>query len=415
MTAALQPAPRIVIACGGTGGHLFPGLAVAEALVRKGSAVMLLISPKEVDQQAVHQAIGMEILTLPAVGLSPGQVLAFARGFCQSYRVAKRRFRTSIPDAALAMGGFTSAAPLLAAKRCGAQTFLHESNTIPGRANRWLSWIVRQAFVGFPSTAKQLHSRNSVVTGTPVRSQIHPRNAGVCREILGLDPARPVVLVMGGSQGATAINELVIQSLPLIARSNPEWQWLHLTGAKPSDPFTTAYASLNLTAIVRPFMPDMDLALGAATAAISRSGASSLAELAAMQLPAVLVPYPAATDDHQFYNARVFEQSGAAQLLVQHTATPQALSSRLRELVEDLAVRQRMQQALVQWHRPAAAEQIAMAILRALGVELQPAAAGAMSETRSSQATSNDALCSTRDNGNQDQMFIWSSRLARNA
>ena len=396
MTGAIQPAPRIAIACGGTGGHLFPGVAIAEALVRKGSAVKLIISPKDVDQRAVEQASGFEILTVPAVGLVRGHALAFFRGFCQSYFATRRSFRDKVPDAALAMGGFTSAPPILAAKRCGAQTFLHESNTIPGRTNRWLSWVVDQAFVGFPSAAGRLHSRNTLVTGTPVRGRIHGQDPAGCRLALGLDPGRPVVLVMGGSQGAKAINELVVQSLPLFARVNPEWQWIHLAGGEDCDKVRTAYASNNFTAIVRPFLAEMDLALGAATAAISRAGASSLAELAAMRLPAVLIPYPAATDNHQFHNARAFEESGAASLLLQSAATPQGLTGCLANLVEDITARQRMQQALGRWDSPAAAERIASAILQALGIVAQTGSCGARVETQKRTIPGNDSRCNAQ-------------------
>ena len=155
---------RIAIACGGTGGHLFPGLAVASQLMERGCAVTLVISPKDVDQQAVREATGMEILTLPAIGLKRGGEVAFLRGLSRSYRTASRLFKSRPAEAALAMGGFTSAAPVLAARRCGARTFLHESNSIPGRANRWLSWLISQAFVGFPSAAGRLHTRNVTVT-----------------------------------------------------------------------------------------------------------------------------------------------------------------------------------------------------------------------------------------------------------
>src|SRR5579859_406686 len=286
MTGPLQRPPRIAIACGGTGGHLFPGLAIAEELVRKGSAVQLIISLKDVDQRAVAQAGSLEILTVPAVGLVREHALAFVRGFFQSYLATRRSFRNAVPDAALAMGGFTSAAPILAARMCGAQTFLHESNTIPGRANGWLSWLVDQAFVGFPSTTRRLHSRSTLVTGTPVRGRIHGQDPAACRRAMELDPGRPVVLVMGGSQGARAINELVMQSLPLLVRTHPQWQWIHLAGGQDCDKVRSAYATHNITAIVHPFLAEIDLALGAATAAISRAGASSLAELAATRLPA---------------------------------------------------------------------------------------------------------------------------------
>ena len=142
--------PFIAIACGGTGGHLFPGLAVAEQLVRRGGEVALLISPKEVDQQAVKTATGVAVVTLPAVALQNRNYFSFARSFLKALFAARKTLRRRRTDAVLAMGGFTSAPPVLVAKELGAKTFLHESNTIPGRANRWLSRVVNQAFVGFP-------------------------------------------------------------------------------------------------------------------------------------------------------------------------------------------------------------------------------------------------------------------------
>ena len=123
--------------------------------------------------------------TLPAVGLKRGGEIAFVRGFIRSYRAAAKLFKSCPPQAALAMGGFTSAPPILAAKRAGARTFLHESNTIPGRANRWLSRVVHQAFVGFPAAAARLHNRNVTVTGTPVRACFQAREAAACRASAG--------------------------------------------------------------------------------------------------------------------------------------------------------------------------------------------------------------------------------------
>jgi UDP-N-acetylglucosamine--N-acetylmuramyl-(pentapeptide) pyrophosphoryl-undecaprenol N-acetylglucosamine transferase len=369
MTSSPQPPIRVAIACGGTGGHLFPGLAVAEQLVQRGCELMLLISAKEVDQRGVKGVAGMEIVTLPAVGLKRGGELAFVRGFIQSYRAAARLFKSRPPQAALAMGGFTSAPPILAARRAGARTFLHESNSIPGRANRWLSRVVQRAFVGFPSAGGRLRNRKVTVTGTPVRAGFHVREAAACRLRLGLDPARPVLLVMGGSQGASGINDLLLRALPLVAGRAPELQWFHLTGSSDAQKVRQAYAASKLKAVVHPFFDDMELALGAATAAVCRAGASSLAELAAMRVPAVLVPYPAATDNHQFYNARAFEATGAACLLEQKSATPETLAQLLCDLIEKPAVHERMRSALAQWHAPHAAEQIAEAMLLLAGAE----------------------------------------------
>jgi UDP-N-acetylglucosamine--N-acetylmuramyl-(pentapeptide) pyrophosphoryl-undecaprenol N-acetylglucosamine transferase len=366
MIAQGSRAARVAIACGGTGGHLFPGIAVADQLVRRGCQVTLLISPKEVDQQAVKQARGMEILTLPAIGLTRGRMLAFARGFAQSYATAVRAFRPHPPVAALAMGGFTSAPPILAARRFGARTFLHDSNTIPGRANRWLSWVVHRAFVGFPMAGRRLHARAVSVTGTPVRPQFQPRSAAECRVALGLEPDRPVVLVMGGSQGASGINELVLRALSLSNQQGRNWQWFHLAGPADAEKVRQAYAAAGLKAVVHPFFASMELALGAATAAISRSGASSMAEIAAMRLPSVLVPFPAATDDHQLFNARAFEGTGAARLLVQKTATPEALMGMLSELMEEASAQRKVREALARWHAPRAAEEIAEIMLHGL-------------------------------------------------
>ncbi len=373
MTKPSQTSVRVAIACGGTGGHLFPGLAVAERLVGRGCEVTLLISPKEVDQQAVKDVKNMSIATLPAVGLTGGQRLAFFRGAVRSYRAAKRLFRKGPVQAALAMGGFTSAPPIVAARQMGARTFLHESNSIPGRANRWLSWVVERAFVGFPMAAARLHTKAVTVTGTPVRPQFserRPDTAGA-RAALGLEPGRPVILVMGGSQGASGINALVEKSLPLLAKAVPDWQWVHLTGPEDATKMTRAYEVLNLRASVHPFFNKMELALGSATAAVSRAGASSLAELAAMRLPSVLIPYPSAVDNHQFHNARAFEESGAARLIEQRSATPEMLANELLEMVRDPAVRGKIQTALERWHTPQAAEQIAETMLRAVGVETE--------------------------------------------
>src|SRR5260370_480313 len=131
MRSRTATSPFIAIACGGTGGHLFPGLAVAERIVERACAVTLLISPKEVDQQAVRTVEGMEIVTLPAVGLQRGSEIAFVPGFSRPFRAAKTLFKSRPPCAALAMGGFTSAPPILPAKTLGAQTLLPESTTIP--------------------------------------------------------------------------------------------------------------------------------------------------------------------------------------------------------------------------------------------------------------------------------------------
>lgn len=393
MTEAL-PKPFVAVACGGTGGHLFPGLAVAEVLKARGCDIALLISPKEVDQQAIRAARDMQVVTLPAVALQPGQIIGFVRGFWQSFRAARKLFRKRPPQAVLAMGGFTSAPPIFAAGLCGAATFLHESNTLPGRANRWLAPWVEEAFIGFAEAARRLRCARVTHTGTPVRPQFQPLAGAACRLALGLDAQRPVLLVMGGSQGARSINELVVRTLPKFNAACPELQIVHLTGPDDFEKVRAAYLGQSLRAIVHPFFTGMELALGAATLALSRAGASSLAELAAMRVPAILVPYPAATDNHQSHNARAYSQTGAARTVEQRDATPESLASLVLEFLKENGPRLAMREALARWHTPHAAEQVAECILRKIGAgqrvkeTVSTNASGASSQTETHELQS---------------------------
>ncbi len=364
MTQGSTKPPSIAIACGGTGGHLFPGLAVAEELQFRGCRMALLISEKEVDQEAVRGAQDMEIKAWPAVGLANQNKIAFLRGFLKSLKLARTYFKQNEPSAVLAMGGFTSAAPIVAARLKGTRTFLHEANTIPGRANRWLAPWVDHRFVGFASTASRFGNASVQVVGTPVRSQFQESDPGACRMALGLDADRPVLLTMGGSQGAHGINRAVVDLLPKISETLPELQFLHLTGSQDFEFVRTAYRTSGVRAVVHPFLTEMELALGAATVAISRAGASSIAEFSALRIPSLLVPYPAAADNHQYFNAREVAQSGAALLVTQESLTELIVLPALTELVRDTTRRSECQKALVHWHRSDSAKIIADRILR---------------------------------------------------
>jgi UDP-N-acetylglucosamine--N-acetylmuramyl-(pentapeptide) pyrophosphoryl-undecaprenol N-acetylglucosamine transferase len=361
-----QGLPRIIVACGGTGGHLFPGLAVAEELQILGGQVTALISTKAVDREAAKTAPHIPIETVEAVGFSRGQRLACAQGLFSTYFSLARIYRREPPHAVLAMGGFTSVAPVLAARRAGACSFLHESNAFPGRANRWLSRFIDQAFVGFAESESRLHSKKIVRTGTPVRTRFKPQQAGPCRQILGLDPAQQVVLVLGGSQGARGVNRAVIRSLPLLRAAFPRLQYLHLAGSTDFEEVQAAYTAAKVPGIVKPFFAEMEIALGAATLAVSRSGASTLAELAAMKLPSVLIPYPRATDDHQYLNARAYQDSGASCIISENEADPEKLAGVLTRILSDDAKREAMAAASAKWHHPTAAREIASFIMKAV-------------------------------------------------
>lgn len=361
----LKPADQFVaIACGGTGGHLFPGMAVGEKLLARGCDVLLLVSNKEVDQLSSRGATGMEVASLPAVPLLKGNIPIFAKAFWQSLLQARRIFRKRRPEAVLAMGGFTSAAPIFAGRLAGASTGIHESNSVAGRANRLLAPWVNHVFIGFASAANQLGNRSVQFTGTPVRSQFEPLDPAPCRMALGLDPESPVLLITGGSQGASAINKAVLEAVPILLQSIPKLQFLHITGTANFEPISAAYKSLTNRAKIYPFLREMEMALGAATVAVSRAGASSLAEIAAMQVPSILIPYPTAADDHQYHNARAFAQPGAARMMVQSQLRADQLAAAVTELVADEYHAEQMKQELRKWHYPSAAEQIIKTLLR---------------------------------------------------
>ena len=258
------------------------------------------------------------------------------------------------------MGGFTAAPPVLAGKRIGARTFLHESNTVPGRANRWLARWVDGAFVSFAAARDRLRARRVEVTGMPVRGEfLQGTQPAAARAALGLKAGAPVLLVMGGSQGARQINEWIAAILPQLLEAVPPLQFVHLTGADDLERVRAAYAARSCPAVVRAFLGDMAQALAAADVAVSRAGASSLAEFAACQLPALLIPYPAAADNHQYHNALAFAQSGAAGLLQQDALSPELLAREIAALLGDAARRSAMRQALRAWHCPGAAARIA--------------------------------------------------------
>jgi UDP-N-acetylglucosamine--N-acetylmuramyl-(pentapeptide) pyrophosphoryl-undecaprenol N-acetylglucosamine transferase len=362
--------PWVALACGGTGGHLFPGIAVGEVLAAHGCAVTLMISSKEIDRRGASLAPQFECITLPAVGLERGRELEFLRCGWSSYRTASRAFRARRPAAVLAMGGFTAAAPILAGRRLGAATFLHESNSIPGRANRWLARWVDRAFVGFPQTAARLKHCGISVTGTPVRARFGTVAKERCRLALGLDPDDPVLLVMGGSQGASAINDLVLGALPRLHQQLPGLQIIHLTGVGNHSRVEQAYRGWQGRVLVKDFAAEMEIIMGASTLAISRAGASTLAELAASGLVSVLVPYPWASDNHQYYNARALADTGAARILEEGAASPAALASTVKEMLDNAETRRLMRVALSRWHRSEAALQIAAEIMERIGMSL---------------------------------------------
>src|SRR5437868_4976070 len=222
-----------VIACGGTGGHLFPGIAVAEVLRDRGHEVMLLISEKEIDTLALSGGARFRFEKLPTVGLpspfSPA-ILGFIRRFGASLAQCRSIYRKFKPQVVLGMGGFTSTAPILAGRMRGIATFIHESNAIPGKANKMTARMVRAVLLGFKECAPFFPRVHTEVTGTPIRTELQRLDQKEARTKLGLREDLLTLLVMGGSQGASGINQAMIKSLPSLRGTG--LQIVHLTGVR---------------------------------------------------------------------------------------------------------------------------------------------------------------------------------------
>jgi UDP-N-acetylglucosamine--N-acetylmuramyl-(pentapeptide) pyrophosphoryl-undecaprenol N-acetylglucosamine transferase len=332
-----------VIACGGTGGHLFPGIAVAEVLHQRGHEVMLFVSEKEIDSLALSTRSQFRFEKLPVIGLpslySPA-IFGFIRRFSESLSRCRSIYESFKPQAVLGMGGFTSTAPILAGRLRGASTFIHESNAVPGRANRMTARMVRAVLLGFKECAPFFPKARTEVTGTPIRTELQRLDRSVALAKLGLRDDLPTLLVMGGSQGASGINQAIIKSLPSLR--DLSLQVIHLSGARDQRLVADNYRRENISAFVTAFYHRMEEVYSAADLAVARAGAASLAELAFFALPGILIPFPHATDDHQTRNAEIFVRAGAAILLRESEIHGDGLARKIQELIRDRPKLRRM-------------------------------------------------------------------------
>ena len=299
---------RIAIAAGGTGGHFYPGLVVAQALRARGWEPLTIVREGDPALAALEKE-GLAALPIDLRGLPrrPGpELFTFARKLAGSMGTLSRALRSFQPDLVLGMGGYLTFPLMFAAWRRGAPRAVHESNAILGLANAAAVKLGAELFWGLPPAEP---SSGGSLVGTPVRPALWDRrDASESRRSLGLAPDRPTLLAFGGSQGAQGLNA----ALPRALKSLPAVQVLHLAGKGKAEAAAAAYRAAGVDADVREYLEDMAAAYGAADLVVCRSGASTLAELAAQRAPAVLVPFPHATANHQDVNARVFERAGAS-------------------------------------------------------------------------------------------------------
>jgi UDP-N-acetylglucosamine--N-acetylmuramyl-(pentapeptide) pyrophosphoryl-undecaprenol N-acetylglucosamine transferase len=344
---------RAILAGGGTGGHVIPALAIAQELQSRYHAEILFIGTGRGIETRLVPAAGfpLELITVGAlnrVSLATRlkTLVDLPHAIAQSATLI-RRFR---PDVIIGVGGYASGPAMLAGAMLRVPLMAFEPNVVPGIANRLVARFVKCAAVHFAST--EHYFPNAVVTGVPVRREFFSIPARSPHD-------RPTLLVFGGSQGAHAINVAVAQVMPTLANLQPGFHLIHQTGEKDLDEMRSAAASAGISSELSAFIDDMPGAFARADLLLCRSGASTVAEVAAAGRPAIFVPLPTAAEDHQRRNAEAFANSGAARLLPQSELTGDRLAQEIASLLANPAQLARMSGSARTFAHPAAAAHIA--------------------------------------------------------
>ena len=353
---------RAVLAGGGTGGHVIPALAIARELRELYSAELMFIGTSRGIENRLVPAAGFE-LKLVEVGALKKVSLAKRIATVTALPTAISRSRKILsefrPDVVIGVGGYASGPAMLAAAISRIPTLAFEPNVVPGLANRIMAPIVSSAAVHFEETRR--YFRRCQVTGVPVRRaffNLPPKPAG----------SPPTLLVFGGSHGAHAINETVMNALAALSEQIPGIHLVHQTGERDYNDAQAAYLRSRASAEVFRFIEEMPEMFARADLLVCRSGASTVAEVTAAGKPAIFVPFPHATDDHQLRNAQALERAGAAVLIAEKDLTSERLVAAVRELLGDPARLARMSEASRKLSHPNAARQIALMAGRLVGV-----------------------------------------------
>ena len=362
---------RVVVAGGGTGGHLYPGIAVARELLRRvpEAQVTFAGTARGIETRVVPRE-GFTLDLLRSTGLKGTSPVALARGLLllpmsaiDAWRILSRR----TPDVVMGVGGYSSGPVVLAAILRRIPTLVLEQNAVPGLTNRLLARAVDAAAVTFEETVTYF-GRRGIVTGNPVRAEFFDAQAGnQPAPAAARGAAAPRVLIFGGSQGAHAINMAMVEAAPKLAAHPGGLAITHQTGERDLAHVRDEYRRAGLEARVEPFLFAMDREVKAADLVVSRAGATTLAELTAAARPALLIPLPTAADDHQRKNAEVLARAGAAEVIDQRVLTGDRLADRIIALVADAPRRAQMAQAARAFARPDAARAIADKVLELAG------------------------------------------------
>jgi len=332
---------KLLISGGGTGGHIYPGIAVAQGIQQiEPDTQLFYVGKKGGLEETIVAKSGLPIqfFGISAQGISRkisgSNLTALYKNFVglkQSFAI----LNLVKPQVVFGTGGYVSASTVFAAQWKSIPTLILEQNLIPGLANKFLGRKASAIALSFPETEKYFPKRKVVVTGTPVRLQLQDLDKKESRRVFNLEPDITTILVFGGSQGAAAINRVIISAVQILEQKEIKLQLILQTGQKNYSEIVEKVKNIKTKIVVVPYLDDMAKAYAAADLVISRSGAISIAEITLCGLPSILIPYPYATANHQEKNARILETHGAAKVILESELTPEKLANIIKKLLQE--------------------------------------------------------------------------------
>lgn len=331
---------KLLIAGGGTGGHLFPGIAVAEEFLARDSANEVLFVGTERGVEArVLPGLGYRLECIAASGIRGKGALSRFRGFgllLYAYSQSRQLLRSFKPDVVLGVGGYASGPAVLAARGLQIPRFVHEQNAIPGMTNKILAHVAEQVFISLDESARFFPKEKTLLTGNPLRRQILDQVERRQTEPRAPSPEPAFhLLVFGGSLGAHAVNEAMAAAAPLLGAWRDRLTVTHQTGEKDQEAVSRAYREAGLAAEVVTFIDNMAAAYGWADLVVCRAGATTIAEVTACGKPCIFIPFPHAVDDHQRRNAEALLKKGACQMLLELELSGKSLAAAIDGLLRE--------------------------------------------------------------------------------
>ncbi|MDR4505366.1 MAG: undecaprenyldiphospho-muramoylpentapeptide beta-N-acetylglucosaminyltransferase [Candidatus Scalindua sp.] len=367
---------KVIFAGGGTGGHLMAGISIAEEISSQFPDAGIVFFCTDLKREAGYlEKSGYRIKQIRARKLTslrhvPAFLFVSTIGLVSSFiHIAAIR-----PDMVVGLGGYGSVLPVVAAYFCRVPIVLIEQNSIPGRANRMLAGGVDAILCHWEKTAKLFKKSKSIhVTGIPVRKDIIGNTSEKEYEKFGFVSQGKILLIMGGSQGAQTINRVLVQCLPELKKMIPELQIIHLTGKLGFCEVKRVYDKMGIRAFVSEYFEDIGLIYRITDLIISRSGANTVAEIAEVGIPAILIPYPYATDNHQYWNAHELSRNGGAIIIEQKELNPEMITEIIVRLLADRERLHEMKALSKKQSKPFAAERVVEGILQTLAGKKQGA------------------------------------------